>query len=121
MPRYVVLQHITAKHSECESHYDLMLEKEGKLLTWAIPELPRAGLDTRATKLPDHRLAYLDYQGPISGDRGEVRRVEVGEYVARELSETQALFELQNARNRLVAELRHQSDDTWIAQFYAAK
>src|SRR5687768_14660009 len=80
MPRYVILQHITPPEAERGTHYDLMLEQDGKLVTWAIPEPPRAGLRTSATKLSDHRLAYLDYEGPISGDRGEVRRVDVGEY-----------------------------------------
>jgi CRP-like cAMP-binding protein len=28
--------------------------------------------------LPDHRREYLDYEGPISGDRGYVRRVAEG-------------------------------------------
>jgi len=30
-------------------------------------------------QLPDHRRDYLDYEGPISGGRGVVRRVETGE------------------------------------------
>jgi len=29
-------------------------------------------------RLPDHRRAYLSYQGPISGGRGEVVRVDEG-------------------------------------------
>ena len=36
----------------------------------------------KRSKLPPHRLHYLDYEGPISGDRGEVRRVDRGEYEA---------------------------------------
>lgn len=31
-----------------------------------------------ATRLPDHRSLYLDYQGPLSGHRGIVRRVAAG-------------------------------------------
>ncbi len=27
------------------------------------------------TRLPDHRARYIDYEGPISGDRGRVRRL----------------------------------------------
>ena len=30
------------------------------------------------TRLPPHRSIYLRYQGPISGNRGEVRRVDAG-------------------------------------------
>jgi hypothetical protein len=31
-------------------------------------------------QLTDHRLAYLDYQGPLTGDRGSVTRVDAGAY-----------------------------------------
>ena len=33
-----------------------------------------------ATRLPDHRLAYLEYEGPVSGNRGVVRRIDSGKY-----------------------------------------
>jgi len=32
------------------------------------------------TRLADHRLEYLDYQGPVSGNRGHVSRVDAGEF-----------------------------------------
>jgi hypothetical protein len=34
----------------------------------------------RAEELGDHRLAYLEYEGPLSGDRGRVRRYDAGEF-----------------------------------------
>lgn len=39
-----------------------------------------------ATRMPDHRVAFLTYEGPLSGGRGTVRRVAEGR--ARILSET---------------------------------
>ncbi len=33
-----------------------------------------------ARQLPDHRLAYLDYEGPIRGNRGEVCRCDGGTF-----------------------------------------
>jgi hypothetical protein len=30
--------------------------------------------------LPDHRTIYLDYEGPISGGRGEVSRWDAGHF-----------------------------------------
>jgi hypothetical protein len=49
------------------------------LLTLRVPCWP---ITTRVTVVPlgDHRRAYLDYQGPISGNRGEVRRAAAGTY-----------------------------------------
>ena len=50
-------------------HYDLMLEV-GVLRTWSEP--PVAGVELECRLLADHRLPYLDYEGPISGGRGTV-------------------------------------------------
>jgi hypothetical protein len=80
MPRFVILQHVTPPGYREGTHFDLMLEDDGHLLTWSLPQAPRAGISLTATRLPDHRLVYLDYEGPVSGDRGEVTRVDGGEF-----------------------------------------
>lgn len=77
MPHFVILRHTLPPDSPRPSHFDLMLEHDGKLLTWASAALPSATLQA-ADELPLHRLDYLTYAGPISGDRGEVQRVAVG-------------------------------------------
>jgi hypothetical protein len=79
MPRFVVLRHELPPGSPRGSHFDLMLEDGGVLRTWACDELPSLGQSVMADRLPDHRPAYLDYEGPVSG-RGEVTRVIAGEY-----------------------------------------
>lgn len=33
-----------------------------------------------AEQLADHRLAYLEYEGPVSGNRGQVTRWDAGQY-----------------------------------------
>lgn len=74
---YVILHHT----GYGEAHYDLLLATDdtGPLLAWRSPVWPlREG--TPLTHLPDHRRAYLRYEGPISGDRGEVRRVAQGSW-----------------------------------------
>ena len=80
MPRFVVLRHETPPGADRESHFDFMLEDGGKLLTWTLPAPPQAGSTMAATPLPDHRLAYLDYEGPISGGRGRVTRWDAGAF-----------------------------------------
>ena len=79
MPRFVVLRHELPPGSQRQSHYDLMLEADGILRTWACEQLPALGQTISAQRLPDHRLTYLDYEGPVSG-RGEVTRILSGEY-----------------------------------------
>ena len=51
-----------------------MLEHQGSLLTWALSDAPTPSENITAERLPDHRLVYLDYEGPVAGDRGEVVR-----------------------------------------------
>jgi DNA polymerase Ligase (LigD) len=75
MPRFVILE-----HTWNGVHWDLMLEAGGQLRTWAIVAPIAFDVDLPARDLADHRLAYLDYEGPVSGNRGSVRRVERGEY-----------------------------------------
>ena len=76
MPRFVILRHDHPRGV----HFDFMLEAGGVLKTWALPEPPRPGVEMECEALGDHRLAYLDYEGPISGDRGSVVRWDRGEY-----------------------------------------
>lgn len=74
--RFVLLYH-TWPHP----HYDLMLEWQGVLKTWRLPSIPQLNLGLVIEAIGDHRLAYLDYEGPVSGNRGEVRRVDSGVYI----------------------------------------
>jgi hypothetical protein len=67
MPRFVVLE-----HDHPELHWDFMLEAEGVLRTWKLAAPPQAGTPVAATASFDHRLHYLDYEGPVSGGRGRV-------------------------------------------------
>ena len=53
----------------------------GQLWTWAITVNPLCQplpLECQAERLPDHRRIYLDYQGPVSGDRGHVQQAAKG-------------------------------------------
>jgi len=75
MAGMVLLRHTLADGSE---HFDWMLERGGTLLTWRVQEIPVAG-GIVAERLADHRVAYLSYEGEISGGRGRVERVRFGE------------------------------------------
>lgn len=94
MPRTVVLRHDLPDGSH---HYDWLIEPADEsqssgpgvdphdpdarvLIAWRLPAPPHesTGSTPIATRLPPHRRLYLDYQGPIAGDRGEVRLVASG-------------------------------------------
>lgn len=74
MPRFVVLV-----HEWNGTHWDFLVEDGEALRTWAIDEPIVPGAILKARALPPHRPIYLDYEGPISGDRGHVRRLDRGE------------------------------------------
>lgn len=101
MPQFVLLE-----HRWNGVHWDLMLEDGNALRTWAIDAPIVAGVDLPARALAAHRRAYLDYEGPISGGRGTVRRIDRGLYVPRVWDEDRVRVEL--AGNQLVgtAEVR---------------
>ena len=75
-----------------------MLEVGPVLRTWALLEEPSAGQVQRAEELPDHRPAYLDYEGPLSGDRGSVTRWDEGTYEPFEPNEGQWIIDLRGKR-----------------------
>ena len=75
MPRFVILS-----HDHPFPHWDLMLEVGSVLRTWRLREIPRPGQAVLAESLGDHRIAYLDYEGPVSGGRGRVVRWDAGTF-----------------------------------------
>jgi bifunctional non-homologous end joining protein LigD len=53
------------KHHATRLHYDLRLEWNGVLLSWALPQGPscRAGVLREAIEMEDHRVANLPFEG----------------------------------------------------------
>lgn len=107
MPRYVILEHDAPRGL----HWDLLLETAGLLSAWAIQCPPDEPGEHPAEKLPDHRRLYLEYEGPISGNRGTVRRWDWGEYRIRRRGEDLLEFSVRGERWRgSVRLMRSQSD-----------
>ena len=80
MPRYVILYHQRSSPDAEFTHWDLMLESAGVLRTWKIHQQPLPTRPLTATALADHRIDYLDYEGPISRDRGHVCQWDYGTF-----------------------------------------
>jgi hypothetical protein len=109
MPRFVVLT-----HDHPVLHWDFMLEQPETLRTWRLMKPPGAGGPIDAESLADHRLAYLDYEGPVSGGRGEVRRWDRGEYEIVESTAERLVVRLIGERLHGVATLERTAvGSTW--------
>jgi hypothetical protein len=90
MPRYVILQ-----HDHPFLHWDLMLETGPVLRSWRLLSPPALNTPIPATALGDHRLVYLDYEGPVSGNRGTVTQWDRGDYEQVEESEQRLVVRLR--------------------------
>ena len=104
MPRFAVLY-----HDWPAPHFDFLLENEAALLTWRLSAwpVPRCDADpfqpVHAERIGDHRSIYLDYEGPVSQNRGSVRRIDSGTFVPVDANPDQVvvLLEGQHGRCRL--------------------
>jgi len=109
--RYVVLRH----DSPDGRHWDFMLETGGVLATWALAEAPHAAGVVAARPLPDHRIAYLDYEGPLSAGRGAVTRWDRGTYHCkrREADELVAVVAGEVLRGEIILRRSSEAPTQW--------
>lgn len=91
-----------------------MLEDDrGTLQTWALTEAPCLDRQIYADALPPHRTEYLDYEGPISGDRGEVTRWIEGTYTESERGHPLLQFTKDGVEHQWLLQLLFTDDATW--------
>jgi bifunctional non-homologous end joining protein LigD len=91
------------KHRATRLHYDVRLEREGALPSWAVPKgLPTAKGDKRmAVRTEDHPLEYGTFEGTIPEGHygaGEVRIFDDGWYEPLEWTDTKVSFRLHGRR-----------------------
>ena len=100
-------------------HYDLMLERGEALATWQLAQDPvetGGRRPARARRIQDHRLAYLTYEGPVSGGRGRVDRIDAGTCKLLAVAEERWEFDLCGQRLTGRFELRRTGDrrERWV-------
>jgi hypothetical protein len=98
MSRFTISFHDCPDDQPRPSHWDLFLEEEGQLRTWAIAQEPMPNVELLAEQLSEHRLAYLEYEGPVSGNRGTVTRWDYGEYERIEATNDRLVLEMSGTR-----------------------
>jgi bifunctional non-homologous end joining protein LigD len=99
MPRFVIQEHYARSH-----HFDLRLERDGVLISWAVPKgMPE---DTRknrlAMRVDDHDLSHLDVEDetPVDGVSGAVaKRIwDRGTYEAEQFDDEMVIVVLHGER-----------------------
>ncbi len=110
--RFVILHHV----GYGRPHWDFMLEQDESLATWRVyHDLLEVGKEEwELLRIGDHRPAYLDYEGAVSGGRGEVRRVCGGSYELREKNSQAWTVRLRSAALTGEFELRCVEGEQWL-------
>ena len=96
MPKYLIHHHFARRE-----HWDLRLEVDGVLKSWAVPKEPSADPKVKrlAIQVEDHPLEYGDFEGTIPEGQygaGEVKIWDEGTYEnIRSLPMAQALAQGQ--------------------------
>ncbi len=95
---FVIHDHYARQH-----HFDLRLEKDGVLKSWAIPKarVPDEKTKLLAVQVEDHDLAYGTFEGEIeegSYGAGAVTIFDTGDYLIEDWSERKIVFSLQGKK-----------------------
>lgn len=61
------LIYVVHQHHASHLHWDLRLEHEGVLKSWAIPKTPprKKGIKRLVIQVEDHKLSYASFEGEI--------------------------------------------------------
>lgn len=115
--RFVVLFHTCPQGD----HFDLMIESGERLATWKISDPPESAAERPlpCRRIGDHRRMYLDYEGPISGDRGRVTQSDAGRCVVIQKSDDvwDLTFSGSRLAGRYILERIGLDDQSWLLRF----
>jgi bifunctional non-homologous end joining protein LigD len=96
---------VIQRHDATRLHYDLRLERDGVLVSWAVPKgLPfEKGVKHLAVQTEDHPMEYGSFEGSIPKGHygaGEVRIWDNGTYDLLEWTDKKVSFRLHGNRHR---------------------
>jgi len=115
---------VIQEHDASHLHYDLRLEIDGVLKSWAVPKEPAktVGLKRLAMQTEDHPIEYIDFEGVIPEGNygaGTVKVWDSGKFKMLRDSkprpeEGNLLFELTGKKLKGNYALIHTGDKKWL-------
>jgi DNA ligase D-like protein (predicted 3'-phosphoesterase) len=112
--------YVVQKHAATHLHYDLRLEMDGVLKSWAVPKIPPidAGIKRLAIEVEDHPIGYASFEGTIPEGEygaGSVKIWDRGTFTLLERKEDKITVSIQGERLSGVYYLvRLKDEKSWL-------
>ncbi|MCW4007625.1 MAG: 3'-phosphoesterase [Candidatus Bathyarchaeota archaeon] len=97
--------YVIQKHAATHLHFDLRLEMDGVLKSWAVPKEPstEVGLKRLAVQVEDHPIEYANFEGTIPEGEYGAGTVEIwdkGTYKLIDRKEDKLIVDIEGKRLR---------------------
>jgi DNA ligase D-like protein (predicted 3'-phosphoesterase) len=118
------LVYVIQRHQASHLHYDLRLEEEGVLKSWAIPKEPpqEEGIKRLAVQTEDHPLGYEEFEGVIPEGQygaGKVETWDKGDYIPLEVTASKWIIEIKGEKLQgryclIKLKAKDSKDNNWL-------
>jgi DNA ligase D-like protein (predicted ligase)/DNA ligase D-like protein (predicted 3'-phosphoesterase) len=112
---------VVHRHHASRLHYDLRLEKNGVLKSWAVPKglPPRPGIMRLAVNVEDHPLEYVNFEGAIPKGEyggGMMWKFAQGRYEITKEKKEGFYFRLQSRELNGEYRVHHTKENQWLLE-----
>ena len=112
---------VVHRHHASRLHYDLRLEQNGVLKSWAVPKglPPRPGIKRLAVNVEDHPLEYINFEGAIPKGEyggGMMWKFAQGRYQTTKEKEDGFYFRLQSRELNAEYRVHRTKENQWLLE-----
>ena len=112
--------YVIQKHNATHLHYDLRLEMDGVLKSWAVPKVPptQPRIKRLAVEVEDHPIEYASFEGEIPEGEygaGTVKIWDSGSYTLLERKENKIIVDIHGEKlNGIYFLIRFKGKKNWL-------